>query len=50
VLLGVEPQVGSIAVGKQADMILVAGNPADDLTCLATVALVMKAGEVVYRP
>jgi imidazolonepropionase-like amidohydrolase len=50
VLLGVESQVGSIAVGKQADMILVAGNPADDLSCLATVALVMKAGEVVYRP
>ena len=50
VLLGVEAHVGSIEVGKQADIILVAGNPADDLTCLATVALVMKSGEVVYRP
>ena len=47
-LLGVEATVGSIVVGKQADLILVAGNPATDLASLADVRLVMKSGEVVY--
>jgi imidazolonepropionase-like amidohydrolase len=47
-LLGVEATVGTIAVGMQADLILVAGNPADDLASLADVRLVMKSGEVVH--
>lgn len=45
-LLGVEAQVGSLLPGKQADLILVAGNPIDDLSCLSRVALVMKAGHI----
>jgi imidazolonepropionase-like amidohydrolase len=47
-LLGVAQQVGSVQVGKQADLICVPGNPADDLTRLGQVQLVMKAGEVVH--
>ena len=47
-LLGVEAQVGAIAPGMQADLILVAGDPSADLTALSQVHLVMKAGEVVY--
>ncbi|MBM4413574.1 MAG: amidohydrolase family protein [Chloroflexi bacterium] len=47
-LLGVADHVGSLQVGKQADLICVPGNPADDLTHLGQVQLVMKAGEVVY--
>ncbi len=48
-LLGVEADVGSIETGKQADMILVRGNPLDDLRCLGTTDLVMKAGVIVHR-
>jgi imidazolonepropionase-like amidohydrolase len=47
-LLGVDAQVGTIAPGMQADLILVAGDPSADLACLADVRLVMKAGEVVH--
>jgi imidazolonepropionase-like amidohydrolase len=47
-LLGVEDEVGRIEVGKQADLVLVAGDPLDDLACLASAELVMKAGEIVH--
>ena len=45
-LLGVAGQVGSLQPGKQADLILVAGNPLDDLSILKRMALVMKAGKI----
>jgi imidazolonepropionase-like amidohydrolase len=47
-LLGWKNKVGSIAVGKYADIIAVASNPLDDVTVLENVKFVMKGG-VVYK-
>ena len=47
-LLGVEAAVGSVEPGKQADLILVRGNPMEDLSALRAVDLVMKEGKIVY--
>jgi len=48
-LLGIGATVGSIAAGMQADLILVQGNPLDDLAALSQVALVMQAGKTVVQ-
>lgn len=45
--LGVSDTVGTIAVGKYADIIAVNGNPLSDITILENVSFVMKNGEVV---
>lgn len=49
-ILGMDQEVGSIAPGKLADLVAVSGNPADDLSALGDVILVMKAGQIVVRP
>jgi imidazolonepropionase-like amidohydrolase len=46
--LGMGDRVGSVAAGKEADLIAVEGNPLDDITALQRVVFVMKAGRV-YR-
>lgn len=45
-LLGWEAKVGSIAVGKYADIIAVVGNPVDEIELLENVSFVMKGGQV----
>jgi imidazolonepropionase-like amidohydrolase len=45
--LGRTADVGSIAVGRYADLIAVAGNPLADVALLQRVAFVMKGGAVV---
>lgn len=47
--IGLDDQVGSIAAGKQADIIAVNGDPLADITVLEHVTFVMKGGEVVRR-
>ncbi len=47
-LLGLKNKIGSIAVGKYADIIAVESNPLDDVTVLENVKFVMKAG-VIYK-
>ncbi|MEW6399862.1 MAG: amidohydrolase family protein [Bacillota bacterium] len=47
-LLGVADEVGTLEPGKAADLILVMGNPMEDLRLLGEPRLVMKAG-VIYR-
>lgn len=47
-ILGWETQVGSVQVGRYADLIAVAGDPLADITLLERVGFVMKGG-VVYR-
>ena len=48
-LLGWKDKVGSIGVGKYADIIAVKGDPAQDATELTKVSFVMKGGEVIRR-
>jgi len=45
-LMGWEDKVGTIEVGKYADIIAVIGNPIDDITVLENVQFVMKGGEI----
>jgi imidazolonepropionase-like amidohydrolase len=49
-LLGMEHDVGSVAAGKYADLVAVAGDPLADITRLQHPAFVMKGGEVVRSP
>ena len=49
-LLGESDNVGSISVGKYADIIGVSGNPLEDIKKLETIDFVMKGGEVVKEP
>jgi imidazolonepropionase-like amidohydrolase len=46
-LLGQENELGSVAKGKYADLIAVAGDPTSDVTVLTDVRWVMKQGTVV---
>ncbi|MEP4484397.1 MAG: amidohydrolase family protein [Halioglobus sp.] len=46
-LLGVEEDLGSIEVGKYADIVAVEGDPLEDISVLERISFVMKGGEVV---
>lgn len=46
-LLGIENQVGSLAKGRTADLLVVKGNPLEDLTLLQAPLMVMRAGQIV---
>ena len=45
-LLGMQDQIGSIEVGKLADIVAVPGDPLKDITVLQKVDFVMKGGVV----
>ncbi|MGE4337188.1 MAG: amidohydrolase family protein [Pigmentiphaga sp.] len=47
-MLGMESQIGSLAVGKFADIVAVDGNPLENFKMLRTLGFVMKNGHV-YR-
>ena len=47
-MLGADAEIGSIEVGKYADIVAVDGNPAEDIKALRTIKLVMKGGHI-YR-
>ena len=46
-LLGKEKEIGSIAVGKSADLVAVGCDPLQDIECLRKVRGVVKAGQPV---
>ena len=48
-LCGVEKQLGTIEPGKIADLVIVTGNPLQDITATRDVRTVMKAGQI-YDP
>ena len=45
--LGLQSEIGTIAVGKEADLVAVAGNPLDDITALRQVQMVLRGGKIV---
>ena len=45
--IGLEDEIGTLEVGKRADIIAVSGNPLEDITALRQVRLVMVGGKVV---
>ena len=47
-MLGLEREIGSIAVGKAADIIATTGSPLEDITRFGQIRFVMRAG-IVYR-
>ncbi len=48
-LLGLDADLGTIEVGKLADLVLVDGDPTTNLARLAAPVLVIKGGEIVSR-
>lgn len=49
--IGMHDSIGTLAPGKEADIIGVRGNPLEDITALSRVAFVMKGGRVYkYEP
>ncbi len=46
-MLGVEDELGSVEVGKIADLILVDANPAENISALRSIRFVMKDGQIV---
>ncbi|MDF7663685.1 amidohydrolase family protein [Bifidobacterium sp. ESL0763] len=49
-IIGVGDITGSIEVGKYADLLVLAGNPVDDLRTLEHPLMVVAAGHPVFRP
>jgi cytosine/adenosine deaminase-related metal-dependent hydrolase len=45
--LGRSSDVGSIEIGRYGDLVGVIGDPLTDISCLQTIAFVMKGGEVI---
>jgi len=47
-LLGIEDKLGTIEIGKTADIIAVKGDPIKDIAVLQNVSFVMKNG-IIYK-
>ena len=47
-ITGVSKTLGSIEVGKEADLILIDGNPLDDISDIRKVEWTMKGGNLFY--
>lgn len=49
-IAGIDKETGSIEVGKCADMIVVKGNPLNDLSMLRNVSMVVARGKLIRKP
>jgi imidazolonepropionase-like amidohydrolase len=47
--LGVEGRLGSIASGKEASLLVLAGNPLEDIARLASPSVVIHKGKILLR-
>ena len=47
--IGISDRLGTIELGKFADLVLLAGDPVSDIEALGRVELVMEEGRIVYR-
>lgn len=47
--IGLEDKIGTIEEGKLADIVIVDGNPINNIEILQKVVMVIKDGEIVYR-
>ncbi len=47
-ILGLDREIGALAAGYQADLVVLDGNPLDDITAVERVLMVMRGGRV-YR-
>lgn len=48
-LLRIEDKLGSITVGKLADLVAVEGDPLEDLTLMEKISFVMKDGKIIVQ-
>ena len=48
-MMGWDDRVGSIAVGKYADLVAVAGNPLQDIRLVQDIKFVMKGGQIIVN-
>ena len=48
-LLKIDDTLGSIAVGKIADLVAVNGDPIKDISVMKSINFVMKEGEVIIH-
>lgn len=48
-MLGLQEDIGSLAKGKQADIVATPQNPIDDMSHIESVSFVMKGGEIMRR-
>ena len=48
-IVGVDDMTSSIEVGKNSDLVLLDGNPLEDISAIRRATLVMK-GNTLYRP
>lgn len=48
--LGLGDEIGTLAAGYAADLIVVEGDPTNSIEALGNLRLVMRAGEVLYAP
>ena len=48
-IVGVDDKTGSVTVGKHSDLVLVEGNPLEDISAIRRATLVMK-GNTAYKP
>ncbi|HHW69476.1 MAG TPA: amidohydrolase family protein [Tenericutes bacterium] len=48
-ILGIEKEVGTIEIGKKADIVVLGKNPIEDISYLSEIRYVVKEGKILYK-